>query len=223
MSISDMIKKSVLEGFSSDITTTKIVISLGIAFALSIYIFFIYRFNSKSQFYSKDFNKTLSAMGVITAAIVLAIQSNLVVSLGMVGALSIVRFRTAVKNPIDLLYLFWSISVGIICGAGLYEVAVIGCVVITALLFLLDFIGAPKAPYLLIVDSAAQDVEQLLLDTVRKYGTKVTVKSRNITKKGVNFVIELQTETEDALLQACEAIEGITAVSLLLHDGELRS
>lgn len=223
MSISDMIKKSVLEGFTSDLSTTNIFVSLGVAFVLSIYIFFVYRYNSKSQFYSKDFNKTLATMGVITAAIVLAIQSNLVVSLGMVGALSIVRFRTAVKNPIDLLYLFWSISVGIICGAHLYEVAVIACIVITALLFLLDLIGAPKAPYLLMVDSTVQDIEKTLLETIQQFGTKITVKSRNITKKGVNFVIELQTQQEAELIQACEAIEGITAISLLSHDGELRS
>lgn len=133
MSTNDIIKKSILESFNSDITNTTIIISMVITILIALYIYAIYRLCSNKNFYSKDFNKTLAIMSVITAAIVLAMQSNLVISLGMVGALSIVRFRNAVKNPLDLLFLFWSISVGIICGASLYQVAIIMSLAVTIL------------------------------------------------------------------------------------------
>ena len=120
MSFRDVIKKSVLEGFvQSDIGTVAVLVTLGITTLLALYIYYIYRLSSRSAFYSRDFNKTLALMPVVTAAIVLAMQSSIVISLGMVGALSIVRFRNAVKDPMDLLFLFWSISVGIVCGARL--------------------------------------------------------------------------------------------------------
>ena len=106
-----------------DITTGKIAATLIVTALLALYIFAIYRLVTRKVFYSKNFNISLAVMSLITAAIILAMQSNLVISLGMVGALSIVRFRTAIKDPMDLAFLFWSISVGIICGAGLYEVA----------------------------------------------------------------------------------------------------
>ena len=136
MSIKDVIKKSVLEGFTqADISTTRVLITLGITLLLAVYILFIYKMQCRSVFYSKEFNITAAATSIVTAAIVLAMQSNIVVSLGMVGALSIVRFRSAIKNPMDLLYLFWSVSVGIVCGAGLFEIAIISSVVITITIY----------------------------------------------------------------------------------------
>ena len=164
MSTQDIIKKSVLEGFSTDISVSQIIAVLGVTLLIALYIYIIYRLCSNSNFYSKDFNKTLAVIPIITAAIVLAIQSNLVISLGMVGALSIVRFRNAVKNPLDLLFLFWAISVGIICGAGLFSVAVIMSLAVTILVFLLDLIKAPNAPYLLVVQRENKDIELQLKD-----------------------------------------------------------
>ena len=121
MSFNDVIKNSVLEGFAStDITPAALAVVLGSSTLLGVYLYVVYRLASRNAFYSRDFNKALALMPVITAAIVLAMQSSIVISLGMVGALSIVRFRNAVKDPMDLVFLFWSISVGIICGAGLY-------------------------------------------------------------------------------------------------------
>ena len=222
MSTQDIIKKSVLEGFSTDISVSQIIAVLGVTLLIALYIYIIYRLCSNSNFYSKDFNKTLAVIPIITAAIVLAIQSNLVISLGMVGALSIVRFRNAVKNPLDLLFLFWAISVGIICGAGLFSVAVIMSLAVTILVFLLDFIKAPNAPYLLVVQSENKDVELQLKDILREYGKGSKVKSRNITMNGTNLVIELRTKKEQQLLDKCSELSGITAVSLLSHDGEVR-
>ena len=223
MGVQDVIKKSILEGFNLDITMSEIVVTLGITILIAMYIFVIYRITSNGNFYSKDFNKTLAIISVITAAIVLAMQSNIVISLGMVGALSIVRFRNAVKNPLDLIFLFWSISVGIICGAGLYSIAVVTSIAVTILIFALDFVGTPKAPYLLVVNSSEKNIEEALMDVVDELARGTKIKSRNITMNGANYVIELSTRNEQELIEECSKINGVVNVSLLSHDGELRA
>ena len=222
MSTNDIIKKSILESFNSDITNTAIIISMVITILIALYIYAIYRLCSNKNFYSKDFNKTLAIMSVITAAIVLAMQSNLVISLGMVGALSIVRFRNAVKNPLDLLFLFWSISVGIICGASLYQVAIIMSLAVTILLLLLEVVKPPKAPYLLVLNGTNKDMEENLMQILKTNAKGYQIKARNIGTDGINMVVELRTKKEKDLLSECEKIEGITNVSLLSHDGENR-
>ena len=222
MSTNDIIKKSILESFNSDITNTTIIISMVITILIALYIYAIYRLCSNKNFYSKDFNKTLAIMSVITAAIVLAMQSNLVISLGMVGALSIVRFRNAVKNPLDLLFLFWSISVGIICGASLYQVAIIMSLAVTILLLLLEVVKPPKAPYLLVLNGTNKDMEENLMQILKTNAKGYQINARNIGTDGINMVVELRTKKEKDLLSECEKIEGITNVSLLSHDGENR-
>ncbi|MBQ5757619.1 MAG: DUF4956 domain-containing protein, partial [Clostridia bacterium] len=122
MSFSDVFKESFLDGFES-IDVRSIAVALALSCLFAFYIFIVYRVMTRKTFYSKTFNIALAGVTVITTAIILTIQSSIVVSLGMVGALSIVRFRTAVKEPMDLMFLFWSISVGIICGAGIAEIA----------------------------------------------------------------------------------------------------
>ena len=222
MSTNDIIKKSILESFNSDITNTTIIISMVITILIALYIYAIYRLCSNKNFFSKDFNKTLAIMSVITAAIVLAMQSNLVISLGMVGALSIVRFRNVVKNPLDLLFLFWSISVGIICGASLYQVAIIMSLAVTILLLLLEVVKPPKAPYLLVLNGTNKDMEENLMQILKTNAKGYQIKARNIGTDGINMVVELRTKKEKDLLSECEKIEGITNVSLLSHDGENR-
>ncbi len=222
MSFKDIFKKSFLEGFSSaEITTPTIVVALGIACVLALYIFFVYRIVTRKTFYSKSFNITLAVITVITAALILTMQSSVVLSLGMVGALSIVRFRTAVKDPMDLAFLFWSISVGIICGAGLAQVAVILSVVITAGILVLDNIPVAKAPMILVVNSDDLDAEDAIAEAVKKYVKHVSVKSRNMTDVSLDLVMELRTSEGSALVRDVKKIAGVTAVSLLAHDGEV--
>ena len=117
MSFNDVIKKSVLEGFSNtDVPTAQVVVILGVTFLVALYIYWIYGMVNRTALYDRSFHVSMSIISVITAGIIIAMQSSIVISLGMVGALSIVRFRTAIKNPMDLLFLFWSIGTGIICG-----------------------------------------------------------------------------------------------------------
>lgn len=220
---SDAIKDEFLEGFTaSDLSTTSILVSLGIAAVLGLYIYFVYRFTIKSSFYSRSFNKTLALLPIITAGILLAMQSNIVISLGMVGALSIVRFRNAVKDPMDLLYLFWSISMGIIVGAGLFELAVISCLAITILVFVLDLVPTFKAPCLLVISAKDEQSAEKSVECIKKYTKRAKIRSKNITNKSVELIVELNVDAKSPVSSEIAAIDGITSVNLLSHDGDVR-
>lgn len=223
MSFQDVIKKSVLQGFSStNLSTAAIVTTLAFATVLGLYIYFIYRITTKSGFYSRGFNKSLAVLPVITSGILLAMQGSIVISLGMVGALSIVRFRNAVKETTDLTFLFWSISIGIVVGAGLYELALILSVCITVLIVGLDLMPKLHCPYLLVVSGEAGLNEKDLLSCVKAHGRQCAVRSRSITTRGGEWIVELQTRDGAGLVQAASAIPGVISVNLLSHDGEVR-
>ncbi len=223
MKFGDIFKHSFLQGFSGqDIGTTQIIIALAVTCIISLYIFFVYRAVTRKTFYSKNFNISLSAVAVITAAIILTIQSSLVVSLGMVGALSIVRFRTAVKEPMDLAFMFWSISIGIMCGAGMTEVAIISSLVITLMIVALEFIPVGKAPMILVVNMANSDETEVALENaINNNAAFSKVKSRNITASGTDVVYEVRTKDEKALAKAVAGVEGVYSSSVLQHDGEV--
>ena len=222
MSITDIFKKSFLEGYAgSAITMTTIAVAMLIAGAIALYIFFAYRILTRKTFYSKSFNICLAGITVITAALILTMQSSVVLSLGMVGALSIVRFRTAIKDPMDLMFLFWSISVGIICGAGLAQVAVILSLVVTAGILLLDKLPVAKAPMILVVNADSFEVEMAVTEVIGKYAKHFTVKSRNLTQNSLELVIELRTADGGALVRETMALAHISSASLLSHDGEV--
>ena len=222
MGFKDVFKKSFLEGFTSmDITTGKIAATLIVTALLALYIFAIYRLVTRKVFYSKNFNISLAVMSLITSAIILAMQSNLVISLGMVGALSIVRFRTAIKDPMDLAFLFWSISIGIICGAGLYEIALVTSVGVTVFILVLDMLPVGKAPMMLVVNSSEMNGEKAVLDVVGKYARYYKVKFRNVSKGRLDLVIELKVKEESALVSEVAALDGMLSASMISHDGEV--
>ncbi len=218
---SDIFKKSFLEGYSTvELSAKQIIVVMFFALLLGVYIYLAYRFLTKKTFYSKSFNISLVLMAVITAAIILTVQSSVVISLGMVGALSIVRFRTAVKDPMDLVFLFWSISVGIICGAGLSEIALILSLVTTVVILILDRIPVIKAPMILIVN-AAEDTDDAILAKIRENTSSYTEKSRVLTDETLELVYELRTKDVPALSKSLSSIEGVSSVSVLSHDGEV--
>jgi uncharacterized membrane protein YhiD involved in acid resistance len=222
MSTKDILKKSFLESInSSDISFQQIMVVLLITTVIALYIFFIYRILTRKSFYNKSFNITLAALSLITAAIILTIQSSIVVSLGMVGALSIVRFRTAIKDPMDLVFLFWSISVGIICGARLYIIAFVLSIFVTVVLFVLDMIPVAKVPKLLIVNADKLETEKPVMEAVKKYSSYFRVKSRNISADQLDMVIELRVKEEQQLLSQIHDLAEVRSVSLLEHDGEV--
>lgn len=208
--------------FSEGLSYQRMMFALLVSFVISIYIFFVYRVLTKSVFYSKSYNITMAGMVVITTAIIVAMQSSLVISLGMVGALSIVRFRTAIKDPMDLLFLFWSIGVGIITGTQLYLLAIVVSAAVTILLLLLDHVPITKAPFLLVINTEDTALEPRVLEIVNRYAKKPAVKSRNINKRGLDMIIELRTEQPTELVQDISSNLSVANVSLLSHDGETR-
>ena len=204
------------------LSTTNVLIRLALSAVMGVYIYFIYRVTAKSGFYNRAFNKSLAVLSVVTTGIILAMQINVIVSLGMVGALSIVRFRNAVKDSMDLAYLFWSISMGIIIGTGLFELALFVNACVTALVLLLDLLPAFRAPCVLVISAARDTADENLLAAIRQYSTKVKVRSRNVSKRGVEWVIELWTRQDAALSDAVLAVEGVSSANLLSHDGDIR-
>jgi len=197
-----------------------VIVALAVASALALYIFLVYRVMTRKNFYSRNFNVSLAGITVITAALILTMQSSIVLSLGMVGALSIVRFRTAIKDPMDLMFLFWSISVGIICGAGLAQVALILSAVLTVGILVLNQFPVVRAPMILVVNTGNLQAEAALGQILSQYDKHYRVKSRNMTANALDLVVELRTAKADALLRQVMEVSGVTAASLLAHDGE---
>lgn len=223
MKFGDVIKKSILEGFgNSDMSTTQIAIVLFVTLVFAVYLFFIYKLVNKSSMYDKELHITISLMSVITAGIIVAMQSNIVISLGMVGALSIVRFRTAIKSPMDLLFLFWSMGVGIICGAGLFEVAVMVSLIATVGVFVLEYLPGNRRPYLLIINGTKEMDEEHIIKLVEQKSVYRKIKARNRKKNGMDMILEVKTKQEKELLAELERLEGLEQISLLTHEGEVR-
>lgn len=223
MTISDIIKRSVLEGFSyADMSAAKIITTLLITFLIAVYIFFVYRLVTKSAFYFKNFNVSMAIISVVTAGIILAMQSSIVISLGMVGALSIVRFRTAVKDPMDLMFLFWSIGTGIICGAGLYKVGIILAVLVTIGILILEMLPVRISQYLLIVNADSAKTEDEIIDLLKELGGRYIMKSKNITREGMDLILEVRTKNDRELVERISQLERVSGVSLLAHDGEVK-
>ena len=222
MTFSDIFKKSFLEGWQgAEIGAAATISVTFITFFLALYIFFVYRVITRKTFYSKNFNISLVGVAVITAAIILTVQSSIVISLGMVGALSIVRFRTAVKDPMDLMFLFWAISVGIICGAGLAEFAVILSLVLTFGVLFLDRIPVARAPMILVINTTDLDSESDILGVVNHYSDYANVKSRNRTADTLDLTIELRTNQGENLIRDVMTLHGMLSATLLSHDGEV--
>ncbi len=222
MTFKDIFKNSFLEGYAqSEVSPMSIAVCLLISCILGIYIFIAYRLLCRKSFYNKNFSISLISISIITSAIILTVQSNVVISLGMVGALSIVRFRTAIKDPMDLAFLFWSISVGIICGAGLAVIAVALSVIMSAVIWIFNAVPVAKAPVLVLITTHEIKDEQNILRTVEQYCKWANVKSRTLSSEQMDLVIEVRSAKEGELAAAIADINGVTSVSVVAHDGEV--
>ena len=221
MSTGDIFKKSFLEGYASgELTTTTILACLLIAGLLGVYIFFAYRFLCRKAFFNKNFSISLIGIAEITAAIILTVQSNVVISLGMVGALSIVRFRTAVKEPMDTIFMFWAIVAGIITGAGYVPVAIIATLLIGILFLVLSFAGVRlhSSAYLAVVRYEAA-ADATISDALRLL-PKYKLRSKNMVGDAFEMVLELKlTEAQMKQVEALRSVEGVQEVDLLSYNG----
>lgn len=222
MSTKDILKNSFLESLAaSDVRPQEIFMVLFITTVLALYIFCVYRVLTRKTFYNKSFNIALAALALITAGVILTIQSSIVVSLGMVGALSIVRFRTAVKEPMDLCFLFWSIAVGICCGAHMTEIALVLSLILTMLVIVLDRLPIGRAPMILVANLDTLKKEEEFMKIVGTFCRYYRVKSRNLSKGRCNLVLEVRAREEYEMMQKLDQIEGLESVSLVSHDGEV--
>lgn len=225
MSTKDVIKSSIYENLTGvgDLTVASIIFILATAAIIGLYIFAVYKLSSKTAFYSKDLNITIAGLPIIVAAIMVAMQSNLIVSLGMVGALSIVRFRNAVKNPLDLLYLFWTISAGIICGVGLKVLAIILCIIMTVLILLLQLIPNSKGSSILVLRTTEDNTDwNEIKKILNTYGKSVKEKSNSYRHGETEVIYELNTSKSTELIAALKAHKELQQINFLAHDGEYR-
>ena len=222
MNFSEIFKKSFLDGYAStDINIYTAAVAMLVTCVLALYIFVVYRVLTRKTFYSKNFNISLAAIALITSGIILTIQSSIVVSLGMVGALSIVRFRTAIKDPMDLVFLFWAIAVGIICGVGLAEIAIMMSLMLTVGIFVLNGLPVAKAPWILVVNASDLHGESRIMDVVREYVKSPVVKSRNTTKNSLDLIIELRTDAGSELVCKVMELDIVDSAALMVHAGEV--
>lgn len=220
-SFADVLKKSVIENFSSDISLSKILITLGVAFLLGFFIFLLYKRIFSGVLYSKSFNVSLIGMTMITSVVIIAINSNLVLSLGMVGALSIVRFRTPIKDPTDLIFLFWAAVAGIVTGAGFFMLAVIGSVVVGLILFFFVKGGSVESPYLLVVNCDSDATEQLVHKQIGSLVKRYNVKQKSVTQGNIEMTLEvrLRDETGRFINQLTE-LSGVRNAVLISYSGD---
>lgn len=208
-------------GFNnSQITTVSTITMLVMVAVFSFYEFIVYRFVSKRSFYSKQFNMAIAVIPFFIATIIMTLQSNLLITLGTIGALAIIRFRTAIKDPLDMVYLFWSVHTGIVCGTGLYEVALLTSLFVTVFLLILDFVPMGQAPFLLVVNFTDAQEEVQLLEIVKSHAKHHKVRSRNFSKNGLDMIIELRTKEESQLMRSVTRLASMRNASLVAHDGE---
>ena len=210
-----------LEHFTSeDISLVQLILTLGLSCVNAVYIFGVYRMLGRKTIYSKRYNITLAGMAVIITAIIFTVQSSVVISLGMVGALSVVRFRTAIKDALDIVFLFWSVAVGICCGAHMAEISIMLSAVLTILIFSLDGAERKRGYSILIVETKEQKNEKELLEKVKEFSKHYKVKMRNAEGEGCKFVVELKVKQGLELLQGLKKIPEIKTVSLMEQNGE---
>lgn len=207
--------------FSTELSVTAIAYTLLFSFGLGLFIFFIYRVSYKGVMYSKTFNVTLIAMAMITTSIILAITSNIILSLGMVGALSIVRFRAAIKDPIDVAYLFWAVGIGIVSGAGLWMLALISSVVIGIILFVFSKITDVQTPYLLVVSYQTEETDDLVIKEIESEAKRYRLKSKVFHSGNYEMTVEIRERNKAAsLVNKIGEIKNVSSVALLGYDGD---
>ncbi len=221
MSFSDIFKKGFLTSYAnSEITFRYAVLAMLVCLGISLVICAVYYFKSRKYFFSKEFAVSLVALSVITVSVILTIQASVVVSLGMVGALSIVRFRTAIKNPLDLVFLFWSIATGIICGAGLYFIALPLTLILGIAILLSDEVPGVARNKILVLDGSYPYDEKQTMDIVKKYAKWYNVRTESVHNDAVNLIIEVRKVHDSAdLIRELRQTGAFSDVSLLVQEG----
>lgn len=217
---SDIFKSSFLENMTS-ISLLDMTITLALAFGLGLFIFLVYKKTYSGVMYSSGFGGTLVALTMITAMTILAVTSNVVLSLGMVGALSIVRFRTAIKEPMDIAFLFWAIAAGIVLAAGMIPLAVFGSVMIGMVMLVFMNRKAKHNPYIAVISCANHDAETLANEYLAKHVEKMVIKSKTAQDGLIELNYEVRLKSEDVdFITALSQLEGVRSAVLVSYNGD---
>lgn len=220
MTFNDIFKSSFLENVTS-ISILDMALALVLAFGLGMFIFLVYQKTFSGVMYSASFGVTLIALTMITTLVILAVTSNVVLSLGMVGALSIVRFRTAIKEPLDIAFLFWSIAAGIVLAAGMIPLAVIGSVVIGIILLVFVNKKASDQPYIVVISCEGHDGEVRAKEFLEKNVSRAVVKSKSASKGTIELNYEIRLKEEDTdFITILSEMEGVRSAVLVSYNGD---
>ena len=221
LSFADLFKSNALSQDVTLFTPVDTILFLAIAFVLGLFIYFIYKLTYTGVMFSRSFGISLILLSMISTFIILAVTSNVVLSLGMVGALSIVRFRSAIKDPLDIVYLFWSLSVGIVLGAKQYFLAILGSLIIGGVLVLLSRMGRTGQDYIIILEISDGNAEQKAAAVVKQYGTKASVKTKTVTDTAteVTYAVSLRQD-EAKLVSELKSIPGVQKAVLGSYNGD---
>ncbi|MCI9643223.1 MAG: DUF4956 domain-containing protein [Oscillibacter sp.] len=220
MTFQDIFKSSFLENVAS-VSLLDMGLALILAFGLGLFIFLVYKKTFTGVMYSSSFGVTLVALTMITTMVILAVTSNVVLSLGMVGALSIVRFRTAIKEPLDIAFLFWSIAVGIVLAAGLIPLAVFGSVVIGFMLLVFVNRKSRCDPYIAVLQCDGQESEARAEDFLRQNTWRCVVKSKTVQKDAVELNLEIRLKDENtSFVNALTDLPGVRSAVLVSYNGD---
>ena len=220
MTFSEIFKSSFLSNVTA-VSMFDMVLALVLAFGLGVFIYLIYKKTYAGVMYSSSFGVTLVALTMITTLVILAVTSNVVLSLGMVGALSIVRFRTAIKEPLDIAFLFWSIAGGIVLAAGMIPLAIFGSVLIGLIILFFANRKEHTNPYIIVLECDGHDSEQKAMAFLKERTNKCTVKSKTARKGSVevNLEIRLKDDNTDFVNQLSE-LEGVGSAVLVSYNGD---
>lgn len=211
----------IIAGFqNNEITTSMLLSLLFIVGMLALYEFIVYQVILHRSLYNKAFNISIAVLPFFIATIILCLQSNLVITLGTIGALAIIRFRTAVKDPVDLIFILWSIHIGITCGCQLYEIAIVTSFIVTVVLVILNRINIGMRSHILVVHCKSANQETEIVDLLQRNTKKYRVKSRNYTEKGMDYVFEIITNEVGALAMDMEKSSCIVRFSLMEYDSD---
>ncbi len=223
MTFSDVFKSSFLSNINS-FSILDVLLALGLSFVLGLFIFLIYKKTYQGVMYSDSFGVSLIAMSMITSLVIIAVTSNVVLSLGMVGALSIVRFRTAIKEPMDIAFLFWAIAVGIVLGAGLLPLAIIGSVIIGIIIVVFSTRKIGDTPYILVVNCENEEIENTANTLIKEEAKKSVLKSKAVNKLGIELTYEVRIKDDNTgFVNRVSACEGVTNAVLVSYNGEYMS
>lgn len=223
MTFNDIFKSSFLESVR-EFSILDTLIGLLFALIIGLFIFLVYKKTFSGVMYSTGFALSLIGLSLVTTLVIMAVTSNVVLSLGMVGALSIVRFRAAIKEPMEIVFLFWAIAAGIVIGAGMIPLAVIGSVIIGIILIV--FVGRKvrHTPYILIMNCADDKAEAAALALVKEATDKYIVKSKTVTAAGIELTAEIRVKDESTeFVNRINKIDGISGTTLVAYNGEYMS